>query len=70
MNELEPCPFKHGANELVLTIFDRYGSHIGPYRKGEKLFDGELIRVVCNICDAHGPWGDKPSDAVKLWNKR
>lgn len=69
MSELKWCPFC-GSNELTLTIFDRYGSHIGPYKNGEKLFAGEQMRVVCEICDAFGPIADKAAGAVKLWNKR
>ena len=70
MSELKPCPFKHADGDVVLTIFDRYGSHIGAYKKGEKLFDGERLRVVCGICDALGPVAYKANEAKKLWNQR
>ena len=39
--ELKPCPFKHADGDVALTIFDGFRSHIGPYKKGDKLYKGE-----------------------------
>lgn len=68
--ELKPCPFKHADGDVVLTIFDRYDSHIGPYKKGERLFNGENVRVACEICEARGPIAFNARDATKEWNRR
>ncbi len=68
--ELKPCPFKHLAGDVILTIFDKYDSHIGPYKKGEKLFAGERIRAICEICDSRGPVAFTAKDAATEWNGR
>lgn len=68
--ELKPCPFKHADGDVVLTIFDSFRSHVGPYKKGEKLYKGEYIQAVCEFCDARGPIALTARDAAKEWNRR
>ena len=58
---LLPCPFCNSAPA-------RDGVHNGP----RVLFDRSTLDslVVCPFCEAQGPTGESPDQAICLWNDR
>lgn len=64
------CPFCHSGNLEVESI-KRYPESDEPaIELISTLFSGDGHVVVCNNCDANGPIGSTPEEAVELWNKR